>query len=53
VGAACISISFSTPGGHTTVGKAVIKGDNWVYGFNLDALFDIGERLCIGDPTVL
>lgn len=48
LGAACTSIGLGTPGNRAADGKAVIKGDDWGYGFNLGALFNIGERLRIG-----
>lgn len=48
LGASCGAIGLGTPGNQAADGKAVVEGNDWGYGFNLGALFSVGERLRVG-----
>jgi long-chain fatty acid transport protein len=48
IGAACGPGGFTTPGNAARDGKATIKGDNWGYGFNLGAMWQIVPSTRLG-----
>ncbi len=48
IGANCGPGGFTTPGNAAKDGKATIKGDNWGYGFNLGAMWQIVPSTRIG-----
>ena len=47
-GAGCAGLGLSTPGNVAMDGAVKIKGDDWGYGFNLGALFNINPSTRIG-----
>ena len=48
IGANCGPGGFTTPGNAAKDGKATIKGDNWGYGFNLGAMWQIVPSTRLG-----
>ena len=48
IGANCGPGGFTTPGNAARDGKATIKGDNWGYGFNLGAMWQIVPSTRLG-----
>ncbi len=48
LGAPCAGLGLGTPGNPNADGEAIVEADDWGYGFNIGALFNVGERLRIG-----
>lgn len=48
VGAPCAGLGLGVPGNVATDGKATVNGDNWAYGFNLGAMWQIVPSTRLG-----